>query len=1117
MDGLNSDAQQVAILLHHTYTNTNEGERRKAEAQLAMLNKDSNKFLELMLSIITHPSIDAEFNKIKDSAATYIAASIKTQIQTEVYSQQHKNIQLTAIFESMMNENVGQTLKIHLAACMTSLLSMDMSDDMRGLIFPVLLKAISTGKKHPALAGLIGLQSLVASISVGVYLAKTFQESVKTLTLWASAVVTQILTDIGKFVLQKPSEQEPEIHQRLMENMSLLKTWAETIKSFITKFQEKKGNLLQNVTIQEALVQNFVQILCIQLPIAKQINECIVSTSGLIEFDNICNDIKTMVMKCLNIVIAFMFETRPDLNIQNSKFYTFLLTGLPLVISTLIKFCKEDTIDLDAAISNEAVEGFIVECLIFLTHIAPQTEFFNLFAETKKPLFMDVILPLLKTSKSEMELFKQAPEEFVHLALDTCDRQLSETFKTAAAQLMEILCDHIDGSLTFIAVIALQLINYSLVSDNPQEIPNKFQVLAEFANSNFLTKTPANIRTETCLIVISVLSYLIPRRNDLMTLLEQTLMTYHEYFLNHKSDPLIRSRICLVIAYYAENIFQDNIKYKDMYAHHLTFLVESVGNRNPGEQACALQAIDSLSTIFDDEDLVPRMTPFINDILLKFAEYTTFISQDSFYEIIQEIVKAYALKISEKPDLIVGLISMLVLKVQNELKALASSGQNNNLVINKCWNIIRVVAEQRYYTKYQPQIEAALGPLLLYMEDPTKIDFDDDIMLLVSTFIKKTGKISETCWTLFGTFPKFFQKYLGMFGNLFPALNNYIIYGKDVLIQQPQLVDLILNMGIESLFTKAKSANEANHAEGAVLFQLLITYLNQNLGLERWEKMFVACLERLSREVKRPFLRARIHGVFLLAFFQNYTAAQELLMVRKKLGFVLTDILEHLADFGHLYDRKVFILGLSTILTQAQLAPEVSEKFTQIFDSLITMLKFIQYLETSHAKKRKFSAESDESDNEAPNDNDSLKKFLNNSNTLSKNQLTHQDMQQEEDQKMEESSDEDEDDDFNLFSENDEVEARLTLETLKSAIKEEDEFAYFKNIIFQIKEKNPQALKQFISQLPDAKQNYLTHVMQSVRITVNPEENRKATRRVVTVKARKAAGSKTLGGGDMKE
>ena len=133
--------------------------------------------------------------------------------------------------------------------------------------------------------------------------------------------------------------------------MTTLKYWMETIKAFVVKFQEKKGSLLLNVTMQEGLIQVFVQILCIQIPSPKQILDCIISVSGIDDFDNICNDIKCMAMNCINIVSNFLFDVRPDINIQTSKFYSFLLTGLPLVISSLVKFCKSESISLDEVLN----------------------------------------------------------------------------------------------------------------------------------------------------------------------------------------------------------------------------------------------------------------------------------------------------------------------------------------------------------------------------------------------------------------------------------------------------------------------------------------------------------------------------------------------------------------------------------------------------------------------------------------------------------------------------------------------------------------------------------------------------------------------------------------------
>jgi len=167
------------------------------------------------------------------------------------------------------------------------------------------------------------------------------------------------------------------------------------------------------------------------------------------------------------------------------------------------------------------------------------------------------------------------------------------------------------------------------------------------------------------------------------------------------------------------------------------------------------------------------------------------------------------------------------------------------------------------------------------------------------------------------------------------------------------------------------------------------------------------------------------------------------------------------------------------------------------------MLKFVQYLESSANKKKKL-VDSDDSDNETQNETDMLQRFLNQNNDGQEINMPV------EDHKMEESSDDDDDEELNYFGENDEVEAKLTVDTLKIDLKAEDEFAYFKNIILMIKDKNPAALKHFIDQLPEAKQNYLRHVLQTQRIMINTDDKKLQARRIIKIKGKKPAGSVNL-------
>jgi hypothetical protein len=46
------------------------------------------------------------------------------------------------------------------------------------------------------------------------------------------------------------------------------------------------------------------------------------------------------------------------------------------------------------------------------------------------------------------------PDQFVSLALDTCDKQTSKIVKTQAAKLLETICDSIDGAVSFVTLFA---------------------------------------------------------------------------------------------------------------------------------------------------------------------------------------------------------------------------------------------------------------------------------------------------------------------------------------------------------------------------------------------------------------------------------------------------------------------------------------------------------------------------------------------------------------------------------------------------------------------------------------------------------------------------------------
>ena len=63
--------------------------------------------------------------------------------------------------------------------------------------------------------------------------------------------------------------------------------------------------------------------------------------------------------------------------------------------------------------------------------------------------------------------------------------------------------------------------------------------------------------------------------------------------------------------------------------------------------------------------------------------------------------------------------------------------------MSKCWNIIKVIAGiDVFIPVYLNSIEKELLPLFEYLQFPEKIEFDDEILTVVSIFLKKAKKIT---------------------------------------------------------------------------------------------------------------------------------------------------------------------------------------------------------------------------------------------------------------------------------------------------------------------------------------------------------------------------------------
>jgi hypothetical protein len=122
--------------------------------------------------------------------------------------------------------------------------------------------------------------------------------------------------------------------------------------------------------------------------------------------------------------------------------------------------------------------------------------------------------------------------------------------------------------------------------------------------------TSQEIIAETCLVALTTISYILPRRSDLVPIFEEVLALNIDRLLGNGSEIgniLMKARMSLLLGYYADMLFQ---KYETAFVKVMDFLLESL-SLSGAQKVVALQSADTLNTIISDKDLIPRLKPHL--------------------------------------------------------------------------------------------------------------------------------------------------------------------------------------------------------------------------------------------------------------------------------------------------------------------------------------------------------------------------------------------------------------------------------------------------------------------------------------------------------------------------
>ena len=172
-------------------------------------------------------------------------------------------------------------------------------------------------------------------------------------------------------------------------------------------------------------------------------------------------------------------------------------------------------------------------------------------------------------------------------------------------------------------------------------------------------------------------------------------------------------------------------------------------------------------------------------------ENITEIDIPFFFDLIYQIIESFS---SEQDLDVIKICEKCRQRILNEIKKpskLASDGETNTF-ISKCFNIIKLLTEKdKNILNHIPQIEQILEPIFEYMKNPVKIDFEEEIIYIISCFIKITKTIVPSAQKLFLNLDKYFNQNNTITEELYELLSYFILYGTDFLRNDPNFLNFV--------------------------------------------------------------------------------------------------------------------------------------------------------------------------------------------------------------------------------------------------------------------------------------------------------------------------------------
>ncbi|KAJ5408009.1 importin [Penicillium cosmopolitanum] len=627
---------------------------------------------------------------------------------------------------------------------------------------------------------------------------------------------------------------------------------------------------------------------------------------------------------------------------------TFITTFAPEILKGYLQEIDK-WVSKSQWLSNPALSYtliFMEECVkpkAMWDHLKPHMD--NLIAH--------FVFPTLCQSDEDIELFEEDPSEYLHRKLNYYE-EVSAPDIAATNFLVALTKNRKKQTFAILTFVNSVVSKYEAAPDD-QKLPRE---------------------KEGALRMIGSLSSVILGKKSPIADQVEYFFVRHVFPEFRSPHGFLRARACDTLEKFEQLDFKDPNNLMVIYRNILESMTDS-------ELPVRVEAALALQPLIRHDVIRTSMQQNIPQIMQQLLKLANEVDVDALANVMEDFVEVFSAELTPFAVALSEQLRDTYMRIVGEvLERNATKGDEEgfgDFLDDKsitALGVLQTIGTLILTLESTPDVllhlETILMPVISITLENKLYDLYNEIFEIIDSCTFASKNISPTMWQAFELIHKTFKGGAELYlEDMLPALDNYVSYGSDMLVQNPAYIGALAGM-VEDIF-RNESIGGVDRISAAKLAEALM--LNLRGSIDQYIPLFIELSMSIldPADVKAKTYRIHLMEMTINAIYYNPVLSLQVLEAKGWTNKFFSLWFSNIDNFRRVHDKKLSIAAISSLLTMKagdvpvsvqQGWPRLLQGVTRLFQTLPAALK--QRDETT--KESDFTLDDDFDDEDEDND-----------------------------------------------------------------------------------------------------------------------------------------------------